>query len=78
MYNKDVLFKDDAVQMKLSDEYYDVGKINNIEVVPSDAIPYSFRDRIKTKYAYKVDYIVNLPGLILPDFIKGEAVNFNT
>ncbi|MBS5802130.1 MAG: MCE family protein [Brachyspira sp.] len=75
MYNKDVLFKDDAVQMKLSDEYYDVGKINNIEVVPSDAIPYSFRDRIKTKYAYKVDYIVNLPGLILPEFIKGEAVN---
>ncbi len=49
MYNKDVLFKDDAVQMKLSDEYYDVGKINNIEVVPSDAIPYSFRDRIKNK-----------------------------
>ncbi len=74
MYNKDVLFKDDPVQMKLSDSYYDVGKINNIEVVPTAAIPYSFRDRIKTKYAYKVDYVVNLPGLILPDFIKGEAV----
>lgn len=74
MYNKDVLFKDDPVEMKLSDEYYDVGKINNIEVVPADVVPYNFKDRIKTRYAYKVDYTVNLPGLILPDFIKGEAV----
>lgn len=74
MYNKDVLFKDDPVEMKLSDEYYNVGKINNIEVVPADVVPYNFKDRIKTRYAYKVDYTVNLPGLILPDFIKGEAV----
>lgn len=76
MYNKDVLFKDDAVQMKLSDQYYDVGKIKSIEVVPSDAIPYNFRDRVKTKFAYRVDYVVNLPGLILPDFLKGEAVSY--
>lgn len=77
MYNKDVLFKDDAVQMKLSDQYYDVGKIKNIEVISSEAVPYSFKDKIKTKFAYKVDYVVNLPGLILPDFLKGEAVSSN-
>lgn len=77
MYNKDVLFKDDAVQMKLSDKYYDVGKIKNIEVISSEAVPYSFKDKIKTKFAYKVDYVVNLPGLILPDFLKGEAINDN-
>ena len=50
MYNKDVLFKDDPVEMKLSDEYYNVGKINNIEVVPADVVPYNFQDRIKKRY----------------------------
>lgn len=77
MYNKDVLFKDDAVQMKLSDKFYDVGKIKNIEVISSEAVPYTFKDKIKTKYAYKVDYVVNVPGLILPEFLKGEAVSDN-
>ena len=33
MVNKDVLFKDDPVEMKLSDSYYDVGFIRDIQVV---------------------------------------------
>ncbi len=36
MLNKDILYKDDNVQMKLDKEYYDVGKIKNIEVVSKD------------------------------------------
>ena len=31
MENRNVLYKDDAVQMKLDEEFYDVGKIKNIE-----------------------------------------------
>lgn len=75
MENKNVLYKDDAVQMKLDDDLYDVGKIKNIEVVAREVIPFNIQDSIKTKNAYKVDYIVNLPGLILPEFLKGKAVS---
>lgn len=77
MENKDVLYKDDAVQMKLDDDLYDVGKIKNIEVVPKEILPFNVKDTIKTKSAYKVDYIVNLPGLILPEFLKGKAISDN-
>ena len=74
MVNKDVLFKDDPVEMKLSDSYYDVGVIRDIQVVHRDALPYNVRDKISTSYAYKINYIINLPGLIMPNFIKGQAV----
>jgi len=72
--SRDILYTDDPVQMKLDDTYYDVGKIKQIEVISKDAVPYNSKDYIKTNYAYKVDYIVNLPGLVLPEFMKGKAV----
>ena len=75
MVSKDILYKDDDVQMKLDKQIYDVGKITNIEVVSKDVIPFAAKDNIKTNFAYKVDYIINLPGLILPEFLKGKAVN---
>lgn len=77
MKSKDLLYKDDPVQMKLDDQYYDVGKVKSIEVISKNAVPYNFRDDIPTTYAYKVDYIVDLPGLILPEFMKGTAVNYS-
>ncbi len=77
MVNKDILYKDDTVEMKLDKKYYDVGKIKDIEVVSKDIIPYTVKDRIKTNYAYKIDYVINLPGLILPEFLKGKVVKDN-
>lgn len=74
MINKDILYKDDDVRMKLDKEFYDVGKIKNIEVVSKDVVPYSIKDSIKTNYAYKIDYVINLPGLILPEFLKGKVI----
>lgn len=74
MSSKDILYKDDKVQMRLDDQYYDVGQIKNIEVVSKDVIPYNLKDTIKTNYAYKVDYIINLPGLIVPEFLKGKVI----
>lgn len=74
MLNKDILYKDDAVEMKLDKQFYDVGKIKNIEVVSKEVIPYSVKDRIKTNFVYKVDYVINLPGLVLPEFLKGKVV----
>lgn len=75
--NKNVLYKDDTVQMRLDDKIYDVGKIKEIEIVSREVLPYNIKDVIKTNNAYKIDYIVNLPGLILPEFLKGKAISTN-
>ncbi len=73
--NKNVLYKDDTVQMQLDDKIYDVGKIKEIEIISREVLPYNVKDVIKTNNAYKIDYIVNLPGLILPEFLKGKAIS---
>ncbi len=77
MTSKDILYKDDKVEMKLDDKYYDVGVVKNIEVITKDAVPYNVRENITTNSAYKIDYIVNLPGLVLPEFMKGKPVTLN-
>ncbi|MBO5434876.1 MCE family protein [bacterium] len=77
MENKNVLYKDDVVTMKLDNRFYDVGKIKNIEIVSREVLPYNVKETIKTKSAYKIDYVVNLPGLILPQFLKGKAISAN-
>lgn len=73
MVKKDLLYKNDKVQMKLSGKYYDVGVIKSVDVVPKDSVPYNYKNNITTNYAYKVDYYINLPGLILPEFMRGSA-----
>ena len=74
MVDKNLLYKNDKVQMKLSGKFYDVGIIKSVDVIPRDAVPYTYKSNIKTPYAYKVDYFINLPGLILPEFLRGSAV----
>lgn len=73
--NANLLYKDDAVQLKLGKNYYDVGKIKNIQILSKQLVPPLMREKIKTQYAYKVEYVINLPGLILPDYMLGEIVS---
>ena len=73
MSKKDLLYKNDKVQMKLSGKYYDVGVIKSVEVIPKDSLPYNYKNNILTPYAYKIDYFINMPGLVLPEFLKGSA-----
>lgn len=75
MVSKDILYKDDVVQMKLDKKFYDVGKITDIEVVSREVIPFAIKDNIRTNFAYKVDYVISLPGLVLPEFLKGKPAN---
>lgn len=77
MLTRDLIYKNDAVQMKLSGKYYDIGLIKGVDVVAKDSIPPNYRNYIKTNYAYKVDYFINLPGLILPEFLRGSAVTYD-
>lgn len=76
MVKKDLLYKNDKVQMKLSGKYYDVGVIKSVDVLPRDSLPYNYKNNITTSYAYKVDYYINMPGLILPDFLRGSAEKY--
>lgn len=77
MHSKDLLYKDDIVEMQLDDQYYNVGKVKSIEVISKNAVPYNIRDNIDTQYAYQVDYVADLPGLVLPEFMKGKPVYVN-
>lgn len=75
MLGNDILYKNDPVQIELDDKFYDVGFIRKTQVLSSQTVPSAVKEIIKTKYAYKIDYVVNLPGLILPEFMAGEYVN---
>lgn len=70
------LLQDDAnVEIKLDEKYYDVGRVKKSQIMTSKLVPEALRDTVKTNYAYKVDYSINLPGLILPEFMKGRIVS---
>lgn len=69
-----VLHIDDKVQMKLSKKNYDVGSVKKIEIIETNTLPLTVRENIKTKLAYKVGYVIELPGLILPDSVSGKIV----
>ena len=43
----------------------------------SKMVPESVREYVKTNYAYKVDYFINLPGLIIPEFMRGQVVTID-
>lgn len=75
--NKDVISKDADVEILLDDKYYNVGKVRKSQIMTSKLVPELVRDQIKTNYAYKIDYVVNLPGLILPEFLEGKIVTLN-
>lgn len=69
-----LLYKGDPVQIQLDKKYYDVGKIKNIQILSSQLIPPIMKEKIHTKYAYRVDYVITLPGLILPDYMLGKII----
>ncbi len=72
-----VLHSDDKVQMKLDDKFYDIGIIKKIEIVETNLLPILIKENIKTKNAYKIKYIVDLPGLVVPEQLFGKIVSEN-
>ena len=71
----DLLYKNDPVQLRLGDKLYDVGHIKNTQIMSTVMVPSIMQEKIKTKYAYKVDYVVNMPGLIIPDYMLGAIIS---
>ena len=75
--DNNILLKDDKVEILLDKEYHDVGLVKDIQVISNQLVPVLQRSRINTKYAYKVNYIINLPGLIMPDIMTGKISSVN-
>lgn len=71
------LKKGAKIEIKLDDKYYDVGIVKRAQILSRSVLPLNVQPRINTLYAYKYDYIIDLPGLILPEFMEGEIVNVN-
>ena len=71
------LKKGAKIEIKLDDKYYDVGIVKRAQILSRSVLPLNVQPRINTLYAYKYDYIIDLPGLILPEFMEGEIVNDN-
>ncbi len=74
---KDLVLTGTPVEIRLDDKLYDVGKVKKSQIMTSKLVPLELMDTVTTPYAYKIDYVVNLPGLRLPSFMKGEVVNNN-
>lgn len=72
--DKNLIIKDAPVEIRLDDKLYDVGSVRKSQIMTSKLVPLELVDTIKTPFAYKVDYVVTLPGLRLPSFMKGEIV----
>ena len=73
-----VLHANDNVQMILSEEPHVIGKIKKIEIIETKTLPINFQEEVKTPSAYKVGYIVTLPGLQLPDRMQGTIKTENS
>ncbi len=75
--NQQLLQNDADVEIKLDEKYYNVGKVKRSQIMTSKLVPDSVKEYIKTNYAYKVDYFINLPGLIIPEFMRGQIITAN-
>lgn len=72
-----MLTKGAKVQIKLDEKYYDVGIVRHAQILSKMVVPKNSQETIGTQYAYRYDYMVDLPGLILPEFMVGEVISDN-
>ncbi len=49
MQDRNLLYRNDAVEVKLSGKYHDVGTVKEVEVVSKDAVPFNFKNNIKSE-----------------------------
>ena len=74
VYSREGLYNGAEVELKMDDKYYNVGSVKRTQIMSAKMIPINMQPYVKTPYAYKLDYVINLPGLILPEFMLGEII----
>ena len=55
------------IYMALSNDLVKIGRVEDINIIPSKAAPMEYRAQFKAVNALKISYIIDLPGLILDD-----------
>ena len=77
-YGQDkILHVGDKVEMVLSKNLHDVGEIKKADLVETKSLNPLISSQIKTESAIKIGYIIDMPGLIVPELIKGEISSSN-
>ena len=69
-----ILKKGNDVEMLLSGEYHRIGRVKSIEIVQTSTLPTEEKMKYSTEKVYKITYIIDLPGLILPDEVKAKVL----
>ena len=72
--NQQLITAGSDVEIMLDEKYYNVGKVKKSQILVTQAVPEVIRSSIQTQHAYKIDYYINLPGLILPEFMRGQII----
>ena len=72
--NEKVLKKGNNVEMLLSNEYHKVGIVKNVEIVQTAILPSDEKVKYSTEKVYKITYIINMPGLIIPSDITAKIL----
>lgn len=69
-----LLKKGNIVEMSLSENYHKIGIVKNIEIVQTSTLPSSEKVKYSTEKLYKITYIINMPGLVLPSELKAKIL----
>ena len=67
-----VLHENDNVSMILSEKPCNIGKVKKVEIIETKTLPINIQEEVKSPSAYKVGYVVTLPGLQLPERMQGK------
>ncbi|MCR5260740.1 MAG: MlaD family protein [Candidatus Gastranaerophilales bacterium] len=69
----DIVHAGDKVTMLLSKQIHVVGTVKKAELEDTHNLPASISKKITTNFAVKISYIIEMPGLSIPDIITGEV-----
>ncbi len=55
-----------CVKLLAEGKYIEVGKVKSLEKIDTAKLSLNIRQRITSDYAYKIDYLIDLPGVSIP------------
>ena len=71
---KTILSEGYSVEVLSSNRYIPVGEIKDAEIISTRSLSLIDRENINTKYTYKISYVINKPGVIIPENTTGTLL----
>lgn len=63
------------VQLLVNNKFETVGEVRSAEIINSKTLTLTQQEKIKTPYAYKINYMIIKPGIMTPEDSKASIVN---